>query len=209
MILVLAEGRPRIISRIADKVSAVLLAFNPSNEGGRAISDVLFGDYNPNGKLPVTYPRFPGYLATYDRRAFETDAKDYRQSPFYPQFEFGSGLSYTTFKYSDLRLSAKELPINGELTVSVKITNTGTRAGKETAILYLRDEYASITPQGKRVKRFAKIYLAPGQSKIVTFKLSRDDFSFVGLDNKSIVETGDFTVMIGDLSEKFALFEKQ
>ena len=207
VILVLVEGRPRIISRLADRVSGILLALNPSNEGGRAIADVLFGDYNPNGKLPVTYPRSPGYLATYDRRAFETDAKDYKESPFFPQFEFGTGLSYTTFVYSDLKLSAKTLAADGELTISAKITNTGTRAGKETAILYLRDEVASLTPQGKRVRRFAKIYLEPGQSKTVTFRLNREDFSFIGLDNKPVTEAGDFTVMIGNLSDKFTLVQ--
>jgi beta-glucosidase len=207
VVLVLAEGRPRVISRIADKVSGILLAFNPGNEGGRAVADVLFGDYNPNGKLPVTYPRFPGYLATYDRRAFETDAKNYRQSPFFPQFEFGTGLSYTTFAYSDLRLSAKSVPQSGEVTVAVKITNTGARAGKETVILYLRDEVAALTPPGKRVKRFAKIYLEPRSSKTVTFKLNRDDFSFIDLNNKPVTEAGDFTVTIGGLSDKFTLVQ--
>jgi beta-glucosidase len=207
VVLVLAEGRPRIISRIADKVSGILLALNPGNEGGRAVADVLFGDYNPNGKLPVTYPRFPGYLATYDRRAFETDAKDYQKSPFYPQFEFGTGLSYTTFEYSDLKLSSKSIRASGALTVTVKITNTGARAGKETAILYLRDEVASLTPPGRRVKRFAKLYLEPKQSKTVSFDLSREDFSFIDPNNKPAVEAGEFTVMIGRLSDKFTLVE--
>jgi beta-glucosidase len=207
VVLVLAEGRPRIISRIADKLAGIVLALNPGNEGGRAVADVLFGDYNPNGKLPVTYPRFPGYLATYDRRAFETDGKDHQTSPFYPQFEFGFGLSYTKFAYSDLRLSSKSIPLNGELTVSATITNTGKRAGKETAILYLRDEIASITPNGKRVKRFAKIYLEPQQSKTVTFKLTGEDFSFINSDNKPLVEAGDFTVMLGNLNDKFTLVQ--
>ncbi len=203
VVLVLAEGRPRIISRIADKVSAILLAPNPGNEGGRAVADVVFGDYNPNGKLPFTYPRFPGYLATYDRRAFETDGKDYRKSPFFPQFEFGVGLSYTNYAYSNLRVSSAAIPKTGEITVSVDVKNVGNRDGKETVILYLRDEVASITPQGKRVRRFAKIALAPAQTKTVTFKLNRDDFSFINLDNKPLVEAGDFTVMIGDLRGSF------
>ena len=95
--------------------------------------------------------------------------------------------------------------MNGEITVSVKVKNTGQRAGKETAILYLRDDVATITPAGKRVKRFAKIYLDAGESKTLTFKLNKDDFSFIGMDNKPIVEAGDFTVMIGGLSDKFTL----
>lgn len=205
IVLVLAQGRPRVISRIADRVSGIVLALNPGNEGGRAVADVLFGDYNPNGKLPFTYPRSPGYLATYDRRAFETDGKDYKNSPFYPQFDFGAGLSYTTFAYSNLQMSSKSIALNAEVKISATVTNTGTKAGKETAILYLRDEVASLTPAGKRVKRFAKIHLEPAQSKTLTFTLRREDFSFVNTDNQPTVEAGDFTVMIGGLTGKFTL----
>ncbi|MEP6900742.1 MAG: glycoside hydrolase family 3 N-terminal domain-containing protein [Actinomycetota bacterium] len=205
VVLVLVEGRPRLISRIADKVSAVLMAYNPSNEGGRAIADVLFGDYNPNGKLPFTYPRSTNNYLTYDHKIFEVEETSYGNTANNPQFDFGTGLSYTTYAYSDLRLSSKAIPMNGEVTVSVKVTNTGARAGKETAILYLRDEVASLSPAGKRVKRFAKIYLDAGQSKTLTFKLNREDFSFIGMDNKPVVEAGDFTVMVGGLSDKFTL----
>jgi len=205
VILVLAEGRPRVISRIADRVSGILMAYNPGNEGGRAVADVLFGDYNPNGKLPFTYPRTAGYLTTYDQPVFENQIRDFKKSVFYPQFEFGTGLSYTTFSYSNLQISPKSIPVNGEVAVSVVITNTGQRAGKETVILYLRDEVATITPAGKRVKRFAKIYLEPGQSKTLSFKLNREDFQFINTDNKPTVETGDFTVMVGGLSNKFSL----
>jgi len=205
VVLVLAEGRPRIVNRIADKVSAILLAPNPGNEGGRAVADVMFGDYNPSGKLPFTYPRAPGYLATYDRRAFETDGKDYSKSPFFPQFEFGFGLSYTNFAYSNLRISPENITQDGNVAISVDIKNVGNRAGKETVILYLRDEFASITPQGKRVKRFAKIHLEPNQTKTLSFTLNRDDLSFFNTDNKPLAEAGDFTVMIGDLRGKLTL----
>jgi beta-glucosidase len=205
VVLVLVEGRPRIISRIADKVSAILMAYNPSNEGGQAIADVLFGDYNPNGKLPFTYPRSTNNYLTYDHKLFETVETSYGNSATSPQFLFGTGLSYTTFAYTDLTVSPKSAPMNGQIDVSVKVTNTGNRAGKETAILYVRDEVASISPPGKRVKRFAKIYLEPGQSKTLKFTLNRDDLSFIGADNKPVVEPGDFTVMIGGLSDKFTL----
>lgn len=205
VVLVLVEGRPRIISRIADKVSAIVMAYNPSSEGGQAIADVLFGDYNPNGKLPFTYPRSTNNYLTYDHKLFETEETSFGNSSTSPQFEFGTGLSYTTFAYSDLVVSPKTSPMNGTVNVSFKVTNSGTRAGKETAILYLRDEVASLTPAGKRVKRFAKIYLEPGQSKTLTFKLNRDDFSFIGTNNQPIVEPGDFTVMVGGLSDKFTL----
>jgi beta-glucosidase len=205
VVLVMVEGRPRIISRIADRVAGILLALNPGNEGGRAVADVLFGEYNPNGKLPFTYPRYPSYFAAYDRPASETDARDFKTSKFYPQFEFGSGLSYTSYEYGNLRLSPSSIPMNGELTVSVDITNTGARAGKETVILYLRDEVAKLSPAGKRVRRFAKVYLEPGQRKTITFKLDRDDLTYFDTDNRSTVEAGDFTVMIGDLRGKFTL----
>ena len=205
VVLVLVEGRPRVISRIADKVPGILLALNPSSEGGTAIADVLFGDYNPNGKLPFTYPRNPNNLLTYDYKLFENEENAAVNAVTRPQFEFGTGLSYTTYQYSNLKLSSKSIPINGDVTISVDVKNTGQRAGKETAILFLRDEVASVSPPGKRVKRFAKIALEPNQTKTLTFKLNRDDFSFIGADNKPTVEAGDFMVMIGGLSDKFTL----
>jgi len=144
-------------------------------------------------------------LITYDHKLFETEATAFGNAANKQQFEFGSGLSYTTFAYSDLKLDKQSAAMNGEINVSVKITNTGQRAGKETAILFLRDEVATVTPVGKRVKRFAKISLTPGQSKTLTFKLNREDFSFVGLNGKPMIEPGDFTVMVGNLSETFTL----
>ncbi|MCD9185909.1 MAG: glycoside hydrolase family 3 C-terminal domain-containing protein [Pyrinomonadaceae bacterium] len=205
VILVMVEGRPRIINRIADKVSGILLALNPSSEGGTAIADVLFGDYNPNGKLPFTYPRNPNNLIMYDHKLFETEETGFGNAANKAQFDFGTGLSYTTISYSNLRLSSKSLPMDGELTVSVDVKNTGNRGGKESAILYLRDEYATMAPAGKRVKRFAKVSLNAGQTKTLTFKLNKDDFSFVGMNGKPVLEAGDFTVTIGGLSDKFTL----
>ncbi|HAF14179.1 MAG TPA: beta-glucosidase, partial [Blastocatellia bacterium] len=205
VVLVLVEGRPRTINRIADGAQAILMAYNPSNEGGTAVADVLLGDYNPGGKLPFTYPRTPNSYITYDHKLFETEETGFGNAAFGPQFEFGSGLSYTTFKYSDLKLSSKDVPANGPVNVSVMVTNSGQRAGNETVILYLRDEVATLTPAGKRVKRFAKIYLEPGKSRTLSFTLRRDDLSFIGSDNKPTVEPGDFTVMVGGLSDKFTL----
>lgn len=205
VVLVLVEGRPRVISRIADKVSGILLALNSSNEGGTAIADVLFGDYNPNGKLPFTYPRSPNNYLTYDHKLFETEDTNFGNVASSPQFEFGSGMSYTTFAYSDLKLNKTTIPMDGTVDVSFKITNTGKRAGRETAILYLRDEVATLSPNGKRVKRFAKISLDAGQSKTLTFSLNKDDFSFIGMNNKPTVEAGDFTVMVGNQKAMFKL----
>jgi len=202
VVLVLAEGRPRVISRIADRVDAVLMAYNPGNEGGRAIADVIFGDYNPGGKLPITYPRTPGYFPTYDAQTFgKIDAG----AMFSSQWEFGHGLSYTTFEYSDLKLSARSIGANDTITATFRIKNTGKRAGKETAILYLRDEVASITPAGKRVKRFEKVSLEPGETKTVKVTLRHEDLQFINLDNKPVAEPGEFTIIVGGLSHTFTL----
>src|SRR5712664_169018 len=203
VVLVLVEGRPRIINRIVDNASAVLMAYNPGNEGGQAVADVLFGDFNPCGKLPFTYPRFPNGLMTYDHKAFETESFD--NAGIRPQFEFGDGLSYTTFSYKDLRLNRKQIGASDQLSVSVTVTNSGQRAGKEVVQLYLSDLVASLSPAGKRLKRFAKIYLEPGQSRTLTFKLRPEDLSFIGADNKPVVEPGEFEVMIAGLKDKFEL----
>jgi beta-glucosidase len=201
VVLVLVEGRPRIVNRIADNAGAVLLAYNPGNEGGQAVADVLFGDFNPCGKLPFTYPRFPNALMTYDRKGFETESFD--NAGIRPQFEFGEGLSYTTFSYSDLRLSQKTITGNDELSVSVTVTNSGRRGGKEVVAVYVSDLVASLSPPGKRLKRFAKVYLEPGQNRTLTFKLRPNDLSFIGADNKSVIEPGEFEVLIAGLTDKF------
>ncbi len=203
VVLVLVEGRPRIVNRIADNASAVLMAYNPGNEGGQAVADVLFGDFNPCGKLPFTYPRFPNGLMTYDHKAFETEGFD--NAGIRPQFEFGAGLSYTTFSYKDLLLNRKTIGSSEQLSVNVTVTNSGQRAGKEVVQLYLSDLVASLSPAGKRLKRFAKIYLEPGQSRTLTFKLRSDDLSFIGADNKSVVEPGVFEVSIAGLKDRFEL----
>ncbi len=205
VVLVLVEGRPRIINRIVDKAGAVLMAYNPGNEGGQAVADVLFGDVNPSGKLPFTYPPTPNGLITYDHKAFETEDAAFGNMAFTPQFEFGRGLSYTTFAYRDLRLNKKTVTGNSDLAVSVTVTNSGQRAGKEVVQLYLSDLVASLSPAGKRLKRFAKIYLEPGQSRTLTFKLRSDDLSFIGANNKPVVEPGEFEVTIAGLEDRFEL----
>jgi beta-glucosidase len=205
VVLVLAEGRPRIINRIADSVGAILLALNPGNEGGQAIADVLFGDYNPCGKLPITYPRQANALMNYDHKYWEAGDTPFGYTAFKPQFAFGTGLSYTTFAYSNLKLDKTKVARNGNVSVTVTVTNTGQQAGKEAVILYVRDLVASITPPGKRVRRFAKISLAPGQSRTLSFTLTPADLSFIGANLKPVVEPGDFEVMVGNLKGKFTL----
>ena len=205
VVLVLVEGRPRVINRIADGARAILMAYNPSNEGGQAVADVLFGDFNPGGRLPFTYPRSVNNLFNYDRKTFEDADTSFGNLATRPQFEFGQGLSYTTFAYSDLRTGQPTMKANGEMPVSVTLTNTGRRAGQESVILYVRDLVASLSPPGKRVRRFAKVYLEPGQSRTITFRLRGEDLSFVGADNRPAIEPGDFEVLVGGLTAKFTL----
>ena len=205
VVMVLVEGRPRIINRIADGANAIVMAYNPSNEGGTAIADVLFGDVNPSGKLPFTYPRTPNGLINYDHKPFETENTSFGNLAFKPQFAFGEGLSYTTFAYSDLRLGKQTISASDELPVSVTVKNTGNRAGKEAVLVFVSDLVASISPPNRRLRRFAKINLEPGQSRTLTFKLRREDLSFIGADNKSTVEPGEFDVTIGGLTQRFTL----
>ena len=205
VVMVLVEGRPRIINRIADGANAIVMAYNPSNEGGTAIADVLFGDVNPSGKLPFTYPRTPNGLINYDHKPFETENTAFGNMAFNPQFQFGEGLSYTNFAYSDLRLGKQTISANEELPVSVTVTNSGQRAGKEVVLLYVSDLVASISPPGKRLRRFAKISLNPGQSRTLNFTLRAEDLSFIGADNKRVAEPGEFEVKIGALSQRFTL----
>lgn len=205
IVMVLVEGRPRIINRIADNANAILMAYNPSHEGGTAIADILFGDVNPSGKLPFTYPRTPNGLINYDHKPFETENTAFGNMAFNPQFQFGDGLSYTTFTYSDLRLGKQTIAANEELPVSVTVTNAGQRAGKEAVLVYVSDLAASISPPGKRLRRFAKITLQPGEKRTLTFKLRNEDLSFINAENKRITEPGEFEVKIAGLTQRFTL----
>jgi beta-glucosidase len=203
VVLVLTEGRPRIIRRVVDRAKAILMAYNPGSEGGQAIADVLFGDVNPSGKLPITYPRWPNRLFTYDHKVFMgTDIGPGRALAI-PQFEFGFGLSYATFAYSDLYVSPATASGSQTIQVDVTVKNTGPREGQEVVELYLHKRFASITPPLKRLKRFAKIDLEPGEHRRISFELTPTDLSFIGLENKPVLEPGTFDVFIGPLTESF------
>jgi beta-glucosidase len=201
IILILAEGRPRIIHRIVDKVSAILLAYLPGMEGGNAIADILVGDAVPSGKLPVTYPKYPNALVTYDCKPLEL--ADGNNSD--PEFPFGFGLSYTDFEYSDLRLSGESVSKDGKLRVSVTVTNKGTLPGKDVVQLYVSDLYRSVSPPVKELKGFRKVHLAPGQSDVVEFVLTPPDLSFIDREYKRKTENGKFRVAIGNLTGEFEL----
>jgi beta-glucosidase len=202
VILVLTEGRPRVISAFADHMNAILMAYYLGNEGGDALAEVLFGDINPSGKLPVTYPRHANALFHYYRK-YSEDNDQGAVDGYDPQFEFGFGLSYTSFSYSDLKLSTDSLLGDQQLTVSVNVTNSGQKKGKEVVQLYTRELYASITPEVKRLRGFRKIELQPGQTQAVSFQLTRNELSFIGQDNKPVTESGQYKIQVGPLSTSF------
>jgi beta-glucosidase len=211
IVLVLNEGRPRIISDFEDKMDAVIQCYLPGNEGGRALADILYGDVNPSGRLPYNYPRYPNSLEKYNRKYTESLATDEQnddakyQRSYQPQFEFGTGLSYSTFTYANLKIDKAEINAIDEIAVSVEVTNTGKLAGKESVLLYLSDLYASITPEVKALKRFEKINLAPNETKTVHFTLNQKDLQFVNNDLKWVSEKGIFKITIGNLSQQFLL----
>lgn len=211
IILVLNEGRPRLISDFEDKMNAVIQCYLPGNEGARALADILYGDVNPSGRLPYNYPRFPNSLEKYNRKYTESLGDEEQnndaqyQKSYSPQYEFGTGLSYTTFEYSNLTIDKTTINNSDSLTVTIDVKNTGQLAGKEAVLLYLSDKVASITPEVKALKRFTKISLAPNESKTVTFTLNQKDLQFVGDDLKWIAENGTFNIQIGPLTKDFIL----
>lgn len=206
VILVLNEGRPRLIRQIAQEMDAIIQLYLPGNYGGEALAGVLSGRINPSGKLPYTYPMFANSLLTYDHKPSEEQKKmegmyDY-ESDYAVQFPFGFGLSYTDFTYSNLALSALELEPDDEISISVRVTNAGKRAGAEVVQLYISDLYASMTPDITRLRGFEKVFLEPGESKTVTFKVPVRDIAFINSSNKWVVEKGEFEVEIGGLKKR-------
>jgi beta-glucosidase len=192
IVLVLVEGRPRIVRPIVDRASAILLALNPGHEGGSAIADILSGDVSPSGRLPITYPRHANALVPYDHRPAE-DVASADRGGVKPQFEFGSGLSYTTFEYSGLTSMSGTNGESGTTDVAVTVRNTGTRASAHVVQLFVSPAYGSTTPPVKRLRRFAKVTLAAGESRELHFKLGRDD------------APGPFTARIGSLSREITV----
>jgi len=203
IVLVLLEGRPRIIREIEPYCNAILLAYWPGSQGAQAIYDVLYGNYNPSGKLPFTYPRYSGTLITYDHKlldeAVEIVEPEYKYFyEFNPQYPFGHGLSYTTFEYGPIKMNADTLSEKGECIISVNVTNTGKVEGEEVVELYTRDLVASITPCVKRLRHFDKIHLMPAESKKVDFVLTKNDLAFVNQDLKTVTEKGAFEIIISN-----------
>ena len=202
VILILNQGRPRIINDIVPLAKAVVNVMLPSNYGGDALANLLAGDANFSGKMPFTYPKHINALANYDYKPCENMGQmggNYNyDSVMDVQWNFGDGLSYTTYNYSNLKIDKTSFTADDVLTVSVDVTNTGKVAGKESVLLYSKDLVASSTPDNIRLRNFEKIELNPGETKTVTMQLKGSDLAFVGYDGKWRLEKGDFKLKCGN-----------
>ena len=212
LVLVIMAGRPLVLNMESKLATSIVYAWFQGHEAGNAIADVLFGNYNPSGKLTMTFPQNVGQIPIYynhkstgrpqvdgqPTQKFRSNYLDVSNEPLYP---FGYGLSYTTFAYGDVSLSKKSMAAADKQIATINISNTGKYDGEEVVQLYIRDMVASITQPVKKLKAFQKIFLKAGESKEVSFTLIKDDLSFVGTDLTTIYEPGEFKVMIGGNSK--------
>jgi len=207
VVLVLAEGRPRFITSIEPQLKGILLAYWSGKKTAEAVADVLFGDYNPDGRLPFSYPRSMGEMVLYDRKHTEDVREILNENMtwdgYNPLFPFGFGLSYTSFEYGSILLSSNSIKGAAKLTVSITVKNSGSRDGKHVVELYTHQQYASITPCMQRLRAFKKIFLKAGETQMVSFVLDKNDLAFVNAQLKTVTEPGDFDVMIGDKKATF------
>lgn len=200
--VVFIQGRPLDMNLASEKANALLTAWYPGAEGGHAVADVIFGEYNPSGRLPVTIPRAEGQIPIYYSKGWQRDYMDMSGLPLYA---FGHGLSYTDFEYSDLKISTPDMDSNPIVSVSCRVKNTGKREGAEVVQLYLRDVLASVSQPPILLKGFRRIELKPGESAEVCFPLSRDELSIYNQALEQVVEPGEFKVMVGSSSADIRL----
>jgi beta-glucosidase len=206
VILVLNEGRPRNISRLEPLVSSIIDIYIPGNYGGDALADIVIGKINPSGKLPITYPRYVNALTNYihkpsDEQSNPQGAYDY-SADYNPQYDFGFGLSYTTFQYSDLTVDKSSYAATDEIVVSFKVKNTGSRSGKEAFQIYVSDLVASLSPDVKRLREFDKVELNAGEEKLIRMTISVKDLGFINTNNKLTVEKGAFVIKVSNLTKE-------
>ena len=204
VIMILNEGRPRIIRKLVSGASAILDIFLPGNFGADALVDIVTGTVNPSGKLPLTYPRYTNALTGYIHKPSEGNSNP-QGGEFDPQYPFGFGLSYTSFSYSNLNINKKSFLPEETANITVTITNKGSVVGKEVAQLFISDLIASFTPDVKRLRGFEKISLNPGESKLVTFSLPMKELAFVNPGNKKQLEKGEFKIQVADQTISFML----
>ena len=200
VVVMLLHGRPNSINYIAENVPAILEGWYLGQEGGTAAADVLFGDYNPGGKLPITVPRSVGQLPDYYYQK-PSAKREYLGTTTKPLYPFGWGLSYSTFKYEHLRLSSESIGTEGHVKVAVDLTNTSKLRGDEVVQLYIRDEVSSVTRPVKELRGFRRITLAPGETKTVELTLGPSELSFLNLEMHRVVEPGSFKIMVGGNSD--------
>jgi len=203
VILVLNEGRPRIVAQIEPLAQAVIDVMLPGNYGGDALANLMAGDANFSAKLPFTYPKEINSLFTYDHKVSENMAEVMEGAYNYDanvtvQWPFGHGLSYTDFKYSNLRADKSHFDKDDALTFSVDVTNTGNTEGKESVLLFSSDLVASLVPDNRRLRNFEKISLKPGETRTVTMEVPASALAFVGADGKWVLEEGDFRISTGN-----------
>ena len=201
MVVVYVEGRPLDKLWAAEHADALLTAYYPGQEGGEAIADVLFGDYNPAGRLPVSVPRSVGQLPVYYNRK-RPAAHDYVELSARPLYPFGYGLSYTSFAYTDLRVNQKSLT---DYDVTLNVRNIGDRDGDEVVQLYVSDLVASVVQPIKQLRRFKRVTIRKGETVHLSFTLTADDFALIDRDMKHVVESGDFEIQIGSSSDDIRL----
>jgi beta-glucosidase len=202
------NGRPLAIPELAQEAPAILETWFLGSQHGNAVADVLFGDYNPGGKLPTTFPRATGQIPIYYNHRNTGRPADsanhytskYLDIPWTPLFPFGFGLSYTTFTYSNLRASAPSVASGDTLSISVDVRNTGDRAGDEVVQLYLRDSVASVAEPVKSLKGFRRVSLKPGETRTLTFRLGPEALSLYDRQMRRVVEPGRFLVYVGGSS---------
>jgi beta-glucosidase-like glycosyl hydrolase len=214
-VLVLVNGRPLSVRWGAKHLPAIVEAWNPGEKGGEAVADVLFGDYNPSGRLAITIPRSVGQLPVYYnykpskeywiKNGWARHREGYVDMPATPLYPFGYGLSYTQFQYSNLRIDPPQIFSNGETHVMVDVENTGKRAGVETAQLYLHERYAPVATPVKQLRGFERVALEPGQKKTVTFALGPEDLQLLDRDKHWVVAPGTFDIMVGKSSADIVL----
>jgi beta-glucosidase len=199
VVVVLINGRPLSLTRVAETVPAILEGFYLGQEGGTALGEVLFGDTNPGGKLPISFPRSVGQLPVYYGRK-PTSFRPYLDMPREPLYPFGHGLSYTTFKLENLKVAPEKIGPAGQATVTVDVVNTGSRAGDEVVQLYVHDKVASVSRPVKELRGFERVSVGPGERKTVTFTVGPAALRFTDEHMNRVVEPGVFDIMVGTSS---------
>lgn len=208
VILVLLEGRPRVIHDIVSGASGIIQAYLPGNYGAEALVALIYGDKNFSGKLPYTYPKYDGVIEFYDHPKSVDRSKAGDFTAYNPEWDFGFGLNYSSFEYTGMKLSKETFSDKDSIAVTVTVKNNSSVSGKEVIQLYVSDDYASMIPTGKSLKGFQKIDVPANSEVSKTFYLSRTDFQFVGKEGEFIVEEGDFTIRVGNLSKKLSYKKK-